>query len=254
MSSSATCDGIASKTSEKQPASWSASASRATRAAAGGVAALGAVAAERRRGLRRQADVAHDRDPRLHDRPRPRGGRRPAAFELDGVAAGLLDEAQRGAHGLLVGDLVGAERQVADEKRRAQAAAHGLGEHEQLVGLDGDGRRVAEHGHRAGVADEHHVDARGLDGARAREVVGGDHDDRLAEALHLGEAGEGDRAGGPSWPRPRSGWGGWTSAGLLEVSSVATCAVDVDDRVRLRSHVHDASARRRASSARSYCA
>src|SRR5919197_290081 len=149
MSSSATAEGIASKTIEKHPASWSASASRAIRAAA---AALRAVAAERGRGLRRQADVPHDRDPGAHDRAGAGDRGRAAALELDRVAARLLDEAHRRGDRLLVADLIGPERQVADEERRLQAAARGLGEHEHLVDLDGHGRRVAEDGHRPAVA------------------------------------------------------------------------------------------------------
>jgi hypothetical protein len=175
-----------------------------------GAAALRAVAAERRRGLRRQPDVAHDRHAGADDRARPRDRHRPAALELDRVAARLLDEAQRAADGLLVGRLVGAERQVADEQRGAQPAPHGLRQDEHLVELDGDRRGVAEDGHRARVADEHDVDAGRLGGARAREVVGGHHDDRLAEALHVGQPRQRDRQalGGRGDQRDLAGVGG----------------------------------------------
>ena len=128
-----------------------------------GRAALGAVAAERGRGLRRQADVAHHRHAGAHDGAGALG-HRAAALELDGVAAGLLDEAVRGADRLLVGRLVGAERQVADEQRRLEAAAHGRGEHQQLLDRDRDGVGVAEHVVGGRVADEHDVDAGLLDG------------------------------------------------------------------------------------------
>ena len=128
---------------------------------AGGLA-LGLVAAERGRRLRRQADVAHHRDPGADDRPRAvdRGA---AALELDRVAAGLLDEALGVGDGLLVRLLVRAERHVADQERRAQAAADGGGQHQHLLHADGDGRVVAEHRHRRGVADEDEVDAGLLD-------------------------------------------------------------------------------------------
>src|ERR1700758_3432037 len=59
-----------------------------------GRTALRAVTAERGGGLRRQANVAHDRDAGVNDRPGALDAR-PAAFELDRVAAGLLDEALR---------------------------------------------------------------------------------------------------------------------------------------------------------------
>ena len=45
------------------------------------------------------------------------------AFELDDVGAALLDHADRARDRLLVGDLVGAERQVADDERPPRARA-----------------------------------------------------------------------------------------------------------------------------------
>ena len=86
--------------------------------------ALGAVAAEHRRRLRRQPDVTHDRDAGANDRAGAVGGGA-AALELDGVGARLLDEAVRGVDRLRVGRLVGPERQVADQQRRLQPAPDG---------------------------------------------------------------------------------------------------------------------------------
>ena len=154
--------------------------------------ALRAVAAERRRGLGREADVAHDRHAGAHDRPRALG-HRASALELDRVAAGLLDEAMRGGDRLGVGRLVGAERQVADQQRRPQAAPDGGGEHQELLDRHRHGVLVAEHVVGGAVAYEHDVGAGLLDHQRARVVVGGDHHDRLAERAHLGELGERDR-------------------------------------------------------------
>ena len=88
---------------------------------------------------------------------------------------------------LLVRVLVGAERHVADEERRLQAPPGGGGEHQHLVHPDRDGRVVTEDGHRPGVADEDDVDARLLGDLGRREVVGGDHRDRLAQLLHLAD-------------------------------------------------------------------
>ena len=136
--------------------------------------------------------MAHHRHAGAHDRARPLG-HRAAALELDGVAAGLLDEPVRGADRLLVGGLVGAERQVADQQRRLQAAPHGRREHQQLVDGDRHGVRVAEHVVGGRVADQHDVDAGLLDDHRARVVVGGDHHDRLAERAHLVQLAERDR-------------------------------------------------------------
>ena len=159
-------------------------------ARAGGRTALGAVAAEHRRGLRREADVAHHGDPGADDRARPVGGRA-AALELDAVAAGLLDEAVRGLDRLRVRGLIGAEREIADEQRRLQAAADGAREHQHLLDADRHRVRVAEHVVGGRVAHEDDVDARLLGDERARVVVGGDHHDRLAQGPHLRELGEG---------------------------------------------------------------
>ena len=67
------------------------------------------VAAQRRGGLRGQADMAHHGDAGLDDGARAID-HPAAALELDGVRAGLLDEALRGRDRLLVAGLVGAER------------------------------------------------------------------------------------------------------------------------------------------------
>ena len=125
--------------------------------------------------------------PACDDRPRALHARA-AALELDGIAAGFLDEALGGGDRLLVRRLVGAEGQIADQQGRAQSAPHRGGQHQHLVDRHRDRRRVAEHRHRAGVADEHDVDAGLLGHLRRRVVVGRDHHDRLAEALLLGQA------------------------------------------------------------------
>ena len=144
--------------------------------------------------------MAHHRDAGADDRARALDGGLAAALELDRVAAGLLDHPHRGGDRLLVGDLVGAERQVADQQRRAQAAARGAREHEHVVEVDRRGGVVAEHGGRGGVADQHEVDAGRLGGAGARVVVRGDHHDRFAEPLLLGQQRQRHRqAAGVGW-------------------------------------------------------
>ena len=90
--------------------------------------------------------------------------------------------------GQLVARLVAAHRHVADHQRRLQAAAHGLAEHDHLLHRDRLGAGIAEHDHRRRVADQDDVDA-GLLGDLGRGVVvGGDHRDRFALGLHLGQA------------------------------------------------------------------
>jgi hypothetical protein len=171
-----------------------------------GGAALRLVPAQCGRRLRSEADVAHHGDPGARDRVGARDAGA-AALELDGIAAGLLDESLRGRDRLLVRGLVGPERQVADEQRRVQPAAHGGGEHEHLIERDRDGGGVAEHRHGAGVADQDEVDAGRLGGLSAGVVVGGHHHDRLAEALGLGQLRERDRQAVGSWCRGDLGHG-----------------------------------------------
>ena len=110
-----------------------------------------------------------------------------AALELDGVDAGLLEEAAGVAHGVLVGDLVAAEGHVADDEASRGAAAHGLAVHDALVHGHRHRAGVAVDAHAERVADEDHVDAGGLlEGGRG-VVVGGEPGDLLAGALHLVE-------------------------------------------------------------------
>ena len=71
-----------------------------------GGAALRPEAAELRRRLRRQPDVADDADVRLGDRPQPATAIRPAPSSLTQVGAALLDHPDRARDRLLVGDLV----------------------------------------------------------------------------------------------------------------------------------------------------
>jgi hypothetical protein len=64
-------------------------------------------------------------------------------------------------------------------------------EEQHLVHGDRDGRAlVAEDDHRRGVAHEDEVHAGVLGEACARRVVGGDHHDLLAAALHLEQLGQ----------------------------------------------------------------
>ena len=81
---------------------------------------------------------------------------------------------------------------------RRAPRVHGAREHEHFVHRGGDGRVVAQHGHRRGVADENEVDAPLVGKASSRSVVGGDHHDPLPAQLHLGELGDGElpRSGG----------------------------------------------------------
>ena len=72
-----------------------------------------------------------------------------------------------------------------------RAAHHGLRVVEHLVHRDAHGLLVAEHDHAQRVADEDQRDARLVDDARGRVVVGGEHRDALAVDAHLGDVGDG---------------------------------------------------------------
>ena len=188
----ATGAGTASATMAKHPAacSWSGLGDDRRRLAA--LASLGAVAAQGGGRLRREPDVAHDRDAGGDDRLGAPADVPPRS-SFTAWSAALLDETDGGRHGLGVGDLVGAEGQIGDEQRAAQPAAHGAHQHEELVHRDGDGAVVAEHHVGGAVADEHDVDAGGIDDLRRRVVVGGHHHDEAA----LGSSTRRDREGGP---------------------------------------------------------
>ena len=116
---------------------------------------------------------------------RTRSSRGAGALELDHVGAAVLEQSPGVGHGLGVGYLVAHERQVADHQRVLDAAVDGRGQHRHLVHCGGHGRLVTEHDVGRRVADQHQVDPGGVDDAPAGVVVGRDHHDRPAVALHL---------------------------------------------------------------------
>ena len=123
--------------------------------------------------------MAHHRNPRSDDRPRPLDRGSPS-LQLHDLAAGLLDESLSALDGDLVARLIAPHRHVADHQRRSQPTANRLAEHHHLVHRDGLGARVAEDYHRRGIAHQDDVDAGLLGGPRRGIVIGGDHHDRLA--------------------------------------------------------------------------
>ena len=164
--------------------------------------ALGLPAAERRRRLRRQAEVAHHRDPAPAS-ARIRSSIGAGALELDGVGAGLLEEAGRRC-APRPRPTPGSDR-TAGRRPPAAGGAAGHGRVSITISsiVDRHGRGVAEHGHRRRVADQHEVDAGVVGDPARRVVVGGHHHDRLAVALELGQLGQAQLPG-----RGRAGGGG----------------------------------------------
>ena len=130
------------------------------------------------------------------------GGAGGAALELDGLRAGLFDEADGIGDSVVPGGVIAAEGHVGDEKGAGETAADGAGVMEHLVDGDGEGVGVAEDGHGEGVADEDEVDAGGVEQARGGVVVGGERGDGGAGEFALAEGGHGD------WLRHRDELGG----------------------------------------------
>ena len=156
--------------------------------------ALGLEAAEHRRRLRGQPDVAHHGHAGARERANARE-HRSGALQLDRVRARLLDEADRVLERLLVRDLERAERHVGDHERPARAAVDRARQDDHLVHRRRHRRVVTEDDHRGRVADEDHVDARVVRDPARRSVVRGDHHDAVATTLHLCELRQRELAG-----------------------------------------------------------
>ena len=134
--------------------------------------------------LRGKAQMAHDGD----------AGREDALdgfehlfapFQLDGVGAGLLHDADGGGESLLGVALIGAEGHVDDNEGPGDGAGDGGGVDDHLVEGDGEGGLVALHDVGGAVADEDDIDFGAVDELRHGVVVGGEHSDFLAMEFHI---------------------------------------------------------------------
>ena len=133
----------------------------------------------------------------------------------------LLHHPDGGRERLVGTGLVGAERQVGDDQRAAGAPRDGAHQRKELVDGHRDGRLVAEHVVRGGVADEEHGDAGLLEDGRGVLVVGGEHGETLAALLHLPQvmdAGAPRRRGRTGRGRVDGGRPGAVRGGLLGVA------------------------------------
>ena len=142
--------------------------------------ALRVIAAEHRRGLRRQPDVTHHR----HARGDNRGDARrcvPAPSILTASAPASFTKPDR--VGRRRARRRPGTRRTAGRRRRAAARAprdDRARQHQHLVHRDRRRRVQPEHRHRGGVADEDGVDAGAIGQARAGRVVRRDHRDLAA--------------------------------------------------------------------------
>ena len=146
-------------------------------------APLDLVAAHGVHGLRGEADVAHHRDAGV-DEALDDLRRALSALQLDGAAAGLLHDPGGVAHRALPAGLVGAERHVDHDVRALCAAHYRRSVVDHVLHRHRQGRVVAEDDHPERVADKDDRDAGLVGEARRRVVVGRDHRDRLALAVH----------------------------------------------------------------------
>ena len=184
-----TGEGTASRTSEKHPAASSA------RASARSASAFSAVRPCALKPPSIVADCGVSPMWPMTGMPAPtiartRDSVAPAPSSLTASAPASFTKRIAFLHRLVVGHLERAERHVGDHEWTPCAARDRPREDEHLVHRRGDGRLVAEHRHRRGVADEHEVGAGLVGEPAAGGVVRGDHDDRLPPRLHLDELGQ----------------------------------------------------------------
>ena len=149
------------------------------------LAALDPIAAEGVHGLGRQADVAHDGDAGAHEGVDMSDGFLIAAFELDGLRAGLLHDAARVAQGFLGTDLEREERHVHDDEAAMHAAAHGSGVPDHVIECDGQCAVVAGDDLTERITDQDDIDAALVQDPGEEEIVSGERDDFLAAFLLL---------------------------------------------------------------------
>jgi hypothetical protein len=127
--------------------------------------------------------MAHDDDAGVHNGP-DLGRHTHAAFELDSVAAGFLEEPAGVFHGLFDRALVRHEGHIAHDKRVGRPTAHSLGMADALVHGHRHRARVAIDAHPQGIADEQHVHPGGFGELRRGKVVRGEKCDFLPVFLH----------------------------------------------------------------------
>ncbi len=138
--------------------------------------------------------MAEDGDAVLHEGRVGRGAEF-AALDLDGLAAGALDDAAAVAQGLLDGGLVGHEGHVHDDERAGRAAHDGGGVADHVHEADGQGVVVAQQGGAERIADEDQRNAGGVEEPGGLEIVGGEGGDFLG-AFHGRDGARGQALGG----------------------------------------------------------
>ena len=141
--------------------------------------------------LRRQAEVAHDGNAGREDAFDALADFG-AAFELDGVGAALLHDADGALQRFQRIALVRAEGEVDHDEGLLGRPHHALCMVDHLVQRDRQGGLVAGHHVGGAVADEDDVDPGPVNDAGHGVIVRGEHGDFLAVVLHFLEHLRGD--------------------------------------------------------------
>ena len=115
-----------------------------------------------------------------------------APFELHRLAAGLLENAARVFDGLVFAKLEAGERHIDHDQGVAHRPAHHFGVVNHLLQRDRQRGAVPLDDHRQAIADQNALDARRIDQAGHRVIVGRQHGDPPSGRLHGGELGNGD--------------------------------------------------------------
>ncbi len=134
--------------------------------------------------LRCQTDMAHNRHAGADDGAN-RFLHRDAAFELDRLGAGFLEKAPGVAQRLVLADLIGHERHIADDQSALTPAHHQAGVVDHLVHGDGESIGAALDDTAQGVADQQHLDAGFVENPREGIVVSSQAGYLLASLLHF---------------------------------------------------------------------
>ena len=154
-----------------------------------------------RSALNLKCATAHDLllgDPQMGD---DRDAGRDNGLDLRFIGGGGLDMHRVGmpflheAHGRshrLFGRLISAKRDRRHDHRIPGAVDHSLGMVDHFLDSDRDRLRAAHADRADSIADQHDIDAGGIDELGHRVIIGGEHRDLFAGALLAQQAGYGD--------------------------------------------------------------
>lgn len=115
-----------------------------------------------------------------------------AAFQFDGLAAGLLQNAAGAFDGAVGAQVKTGEGQIDHDEGMLDGPADHFGMVDHFVERDGERAIVPLDDHRHAVADENSLDAGGINEPSKGEIIGRDHRDFAVGRFEAGEFGNGD--------------------------------------------------------------